>query len=83
MVETLSSPPFRPLGNGPTSSEIVGIVFALEASMSRAHAACSVPKSHGQVVIPAAVVEALDACKQACRSGATYGDIFDDSESTS
>ncbi len=45
--------------------------------MSRAHAACSVPKSHGQVVIPAAVVEALDACKQACRPGATYGDIFD------
>jgi len=25
----------------------------------------------------AAVVEALDACKQACRPGATYGDIFD------
>ena len=24
-----------------------------------------------------AVVEALDACKQACRPGATYGDIFD------
>jgi hypothetical protein len=46
--------------------------------MSRAHAACSVPKSHGQVVIPAAVVEALDACKQACRPGATYGAIFDD-----
>jgi Xaa-Pro dipeptidase len=27
--------------------------------------------------VHSAVVEALDACKQACRPGATYGDIFD------